>query len=34
MTGVSSPYILGKQRLRDYETESNSEFSELGIEVV
>jgi cell division protein FtsZ len=34
MTGVHSPYILGKQRLTDYEAESNREFSELGIEVV
>ncbi len=36
MTGVSSPYILGKQRMRDYENSRGmaTEFSDLGIEVV
>jgi len=34
MTGVSSPYILGKHRIRDFEAEPIPEFSELGIEVV
>jgi len=34
MTGVSSPYILGKQRLGEYEVEAIPEMSELGIEVV
>ena len=35
MTGVSSPYILGKQRLRGYDEEtSKAEFSELGIDIV
>jgi cell division protein FtsZ len=32
MTGVSSPYILGKQRARDYEKVSHQEFNDLGIE--
>src|SRR3989338_938415 len=35
MTGVSSPYILGKQRLRELEYAASSrEFSELGIDFV
>ena len=35
MTGVSSPYILGKQRLKNYNEETASaEFSELGIDIV
>jgi len=34
MTGVSSPYILGKSRFGEYETEPSSEMSELGIEVL
>jgi len=34
MTGVSSPYILGKHKLGDYEVEPMPEMSELGIEVV
>ena len=33
MTGVSSPYILGKQRIQDYGAQStNQEFNELGID--
>jgi cell division protein FtsZ len=32
MTGVKSPYVLGKQRTNSYE--SSSEMSELGIEVL
>ena len=34
MTGVSSPYILGKHRMKDYGYETDSEMSDLGIEVV
>jgi cell division protein FtsZ len=36
MTGVSSPYILGKERVRDYGNERSSRetFSEFGIEFV
>ncbi len=34
MTGVNSPYILGKQRIQDLEVASHSEFNELGIDVV
>jgi len=36
MTGVTSPYILGKERIRDYDDsrESNRAFSDLGIESV
>src|SRR3989338_7543588 len=35
ITGVSSPYILGKQRLRELEYAASSrEFSELGIDFV
>ena len=36
MTGVSSPYILGKQRIADYDAHpvANTEFSELGIDIV
>ncbi len=34
MTGVSSPYILGKQKLQNYGLESSREFSELGIESI
>ena len=35
MTGVSSPYILGKQRIQDYGAQStNQEFNELGIDYV
>ena len=34
MTGVSSPYILGKQRSQNYGLESSREFSELGIESI
>jgi len=35
MTGVSSPYILGKKRFQDYEPAASSrEFSELGIDFV
>jgi len=34
MTGVSSPYILGKQRLGEYQVEASPEMSELGIEIV
>jgi broad-specificity NMP kinase len=34
MTGVSSPYILGKHRMKDYGYESDSEMSDLGIEIV
>ena len=37
MTGVSSPYILGKQRFADRDMDSRggqSNFSEFGIEVV
>ena len=34
MTGVSSPYILGKQRSRGYQQEFSPEFDELGIEYV
>ncbi len=34
MTGVSSPYILGKKRLEEFAVESIPEMSELGIEVV
>ncbi|MGV8152155.1 MAG: cell division protein FtsZ [Candidatus Nanoarchaeia archaeon] len=32
MTGVSSPYVLGKQRIRDYEKVSRPEYNDLGIE--
>jgi cell division protein FtsZ len=34
MTGVSSPYILGKQKLGEYQVEESPEISELGIEIV
>src|SRR3989344_6067894 len=34
MTGVNSPYILGKQRIRDHERMSSHEFNELGIDYV
>ena len=34
MTGVSSPYILGKQKLREYGVQANREMSELGIDIV
>jgi cell division protein FtsZ len=35
MTGVSSPYVLSKQRLPDYSAQqASSEFTELGIDVV
>jgi cell division protein FtsZ len=35
MTGVSSPYILGKQKLRGFDEERPiTEFSELGIDIV
>ena len=35
MTGVSSPYILGKQRIQDFAAEGVSqEFNELGIDYV
>ena len=35
MTGVSSPYILGKQRIQDYGAQpTNQEFNELGIDYV
>ncbi len=34
MTGVSSPYILGKSRSQESGAELNPEISELGIEVV
>jgi cell division protein FtsZ len=35
MTGVSSPYILGKQRIQDYAVQpTNQEFNELGIDYV
>ena len=34
MTGVSSPYILGKQKIQDFEAAANNEFNELGIEFV
>ncbi len=34
MTGVSSPYILGKQKLGEYGAEPIPEMSELGIDVV
>lgn len=34
MTGVSSPYILGRQKNYGYQSASNKEFDELGIEYV
>ena len=34
MTGVSSPYILGKQRLKESYQESHRSFSELGIDAL
>ncbi len=34
MTGVSSPYILGKQKLREYGVQASPEISELGIDIV
>ncbi len=34
MTGVSSPYILGKQKLQTYEPATSSELDELGIDIV
>ncbi len=34
MTGVSSPYILGKQRLGEYGIQASPEISELGIDIV
>ena len=36
MTGVSSPYILGKQKIVDYDayTSHNEELKELGIDMV
>ncbi len=35
MTGVSSPYVLGKKNMKDYgrETHARDEFSDFGIEV-
>jgi cell division protein FtsZ len=33
MTGVKSPYILGKPSYAESESESTTEISELGIEV-
>ena len=34
MTGVSSPYILGRQKIRGYAATSSKEFDELGIEYI
>ena len=34
MTGVSSPYILGKQKLQEYGAQASPEISELGIDIV
>jgi cell division protein FtsZ len=34
MTGVKSPYILGKQRIQEMAPEMHTEFSELGIDIV
>ena len=34
MTGVSSPYILGKQKLQEYGVQASPEISELGIDIV
>ena len=34
MTGVSSPYILGKQKAHAYQTKANAEFDELGIDYI
>ncbi len=34
MTGVSSPYILGRHKVREFESASRREFSELGIDIV
>ncbi len=34
MTGVSSPYILGKQKLPEFGVQASPEISELGIDIV
>ncbi len=34
MTGVSSPYVMGKQRMQEYAPRMHSEFSDLGIDFV
>lgn len=34
MTGVSSPYILGKRKLQEYGVQASPEISELGIDIV
>ena len=34
MTGVSSPYVMGKQRMQEYAPKMHSDFSELGIDYV
>ncbi|MEK6914272.1 MAG: cell division protein FtsZ [Nanoarchaeota archaeon] len=34
MTGVSSPYILGKQKVQDYQKIGRRDFDELGIDYV
>ena len=34
MTGVSSPYILGKRKLQEFGVQASPEISELGIDIV